>query len=180
MQMSESDVLSVRLSRELHKKLSLESNANKITVNKLLNEILENHIKHLETGDYMSRMFFSDKLLSELLSLLDRKTILHLAETIGKQELRTAIQFTFGKVDFDSVRAFMENWMQMSKLLHKHVFENGQSKLIIQHNFGEKWSTYFMKIMESIYEEISCKLEEKSTLDQCCSYSVKRITKGDV
>ena len=123
-------------------------------------------------------MFLSDKLLGELLSLLDKKTILQLAATNGTQELKTSVQFAFGKVDFDSVNTFMENWMQMSKLRHKHIFENGINRFTIQHNYGENWSVYFLKVIESIYEDLGCKLEEKNISEQFCSYSLKRITQG--
>ena len=175
MQKSKTGVVSVRISDELANKLNQEGKQKNVNLNTLINQIFEDHTSRNEMGDNMCRMFLSDRVLSNLFSSSDKNELLQLAETIGKKDLRGSVQFAFSKVDPDSVSMFIKNWLKINKIIYKHIFEDDKNKYTIQHTFGKNWSVYFVKIMESIYEDVGCKLEDKSTSDQCCSFAIVKI-----
>ena len=141
-------------------------------MNTLVNQIIRNQITCDEMGTNLCRLFLSDEVINDVFNEVDQKALVQLAQTKTKKDLRSAIQFTFGEINFEGVNQFLENWMKINEIKYKQFLKNETIRYVIQHSFGKPWSVYFLATLESVYEDLGYLLKETSASNQCCSFTI--------
>jgi predicted DNA-binding ribbon-helix-helix protein len=151
-------ITSFRLHSDLKKKLENTSKQNDTTVNKLITGILEDHFAWDEFGSKLGLMIMLRSFYIELMDLIDRDKIKELAQTVGKEDLKTLITFVHGRITIDSV--VKETEMYFKKIHAAYRFTNRDNKLtfIVENNLGNNWPYYVVSILNSILLEIGYKI----------------------
>jgi hypothetical protein len=148
-------VTSFRIDDIILQKLSHEAKNKQISLNKLINLILHDHVD-LES-DVSRRGFIGIRrtVLSKLLEgVTDEKMIeiaRHVAEVEGKEILLSL------KSELNSVSTidWLENWSKISGYQYRHDTVNpGIHYYLVYHNIGHKWSVYLSHIWGLIFKNM--------------------------
>jgi hypothetical protein len=60
--------------------------------------------------------------------------------------------------DIESVLGVMEAWAKASGFPYRKDYANGSYKYILTHEMGSKWSLYFYKYFNTIFEDLGKKV----------------------
>ena len=172
MQKSKSEAFSIRIDDDLIENLRKESSLKHISVNGLINKILRKHSSWHSIANRLGWLFISKRAVGEFLKPLDKKTVMQIGETLGKEEFRNSVEFAYGNVNFETVIRSLENWMVNTKIKFNHLFDDDKNKYVIEHEFGRNWSIYFITTVESLMQDIGYKFKEKTSTDRCCSFEI--------
>jgi len=175
MEKSKTDVVSIRIDDDLKKKLIEESELKQVNLNILINQVLSKHIGWDEVGNKMGWLFLTKRSIGAFLAPLDKNSIISIAETVGKEEFRNAVQFSYGMVDYNTTVRFMEAWLQNTETKYSHMYDLNQNKYIIQHEFGKNWSIYFLKTLDSLFQDLGYKFTEQMADELSCSFQIEKV-----
>jgi len=172
---AKSDTITIRLDTERKEKLLEESENKQISLNTLINQVLSRHVEWEEIGFKLGWITLSKRIVKAFASPLDKKTILQLAQTVGKTELRNSLQFAYGDINYDNAIALLERWMRNNYLKYSHTFEAGKSKYAVQHYLGKNWSIFFIEVIDSTFQDFGFKLEQKNAEENSCSFDIVKM-----
>lgn len=170
-----SDTITIRLDAERKEKLLEESKIKQISLNTLINQVLSRHVEWEEIGFKLGWITLSKRIIKAFTSPLDKKTIIQLAQTVGKTEFRNSLQFAYGEINFENTISLLEKWMRNNYLKYTHISEAGRSKYALQHYLGKNWSIFFIEVIDSTLQDFGFKLEEKNTEENSCSFEIVKI-----
>ena len=169
------ELISIRIDPDLREKLRSESIQKKSNLNSLINQILTLHVNWDEFGTQMGRLSMSRKTFRTLLDALDEKTVVRIAETVAKEEYKTAAMFYFGKADLHCVIQFMENWLTSANLKFRHTADDDKNVYIIEHDLGKNWSLLFLTRLGSILSEFGYKIIGKDPDERCFTFEISKM-----
>lgn len=170
-----SELISLRIDSGLRKKLRDESIQKKVNLNLMINQILSLHVDWDEFGTQMGRLSMSRKTFRTLLDSLDEETVVRIAETVAKEEYKSAAKFYFGKADLHCIIQFMENWLNAANLKFRHITNDDKNIYIIDHDLGKNWSLLFLTRLGSILSEFGYRLIGKDPDERCFSFEIVKM-----
>ena len=169
------ELVSLRIDPDLRKKLRDESKEKKTNLNSMINQILTLHVNWDEFGTQMGRLSMSRKTFRTLLESLDEETVVRIAETVAKEEYKSAAKYYFGKADLHCIIQFMENWLNAANLKFRHIDDDDRNIYIIDHDLGKNWSLLFLTRLGSILSEFGYKLIGKDPDERCFSFEIAKM-----
>lgn len=156
------EIMSLRIGREVAEQLKEEAGDEYITLNVLANHIFRNYIEWVRDAKKEGFVLITKNVLVALVEKLDDKEIEEIARTVGKNAVKAQTIYMEKKYDLDAFLRWLEIWCKASGFGKKHLISSDIHTYIIQHNMGIKWSLYFMMQIRSILEEL---LQKKVDFD---------------
>lgn len=170
-----SSVISIRVPDFVKRELQQISESNHITINANISKIL---IQYVEWNQFVgdSGFIYSNRsFLKEILNLVEMKDIRRISQQYCVESLKTSIMFIHGEINKNTLIKTLESWLRTSYIPFRHIEKNGNSKYVVQHGLGEKWSRYLSVVIESIAHEIRCNVEALPENDMLTFSIFKKI-----
>jgi hypothetical protein len=145
--------ITFRIDEEYEKNLRKEAEEKRISLNTLANQIFGEHV---EFGQYMKKfgmVEMSKGSFKELLEVLDEKSIIHFAKTIGSKEPKDFILFKWAELTPISISEFIRMYFEHCGYGMCHLKTENNSFLVsIHHGFGKKGSIFLKAFLEAIVQ----------------------------
>ena len=138
---------SISLSKEVLDRLRTVSKRENISVNNLINHILENYSNwSLHNAEFIP---IRKALLSKLLEKFTHDEIDSIAASMARTNNKdTVLRFT-NQFDVLNTLKTLDEWLRMAGFPYSYEIEDSTHKFIVLHDLGSKWSLYMAKLLAS-------------------------------
>ncbi len=148
------DNVSIRIDSKLSNKLHEKCKEQKISLNTLINHILEKQIEWNDLANEMGWITIFRSAYRDLLDSASKDDILKIAATSGKNDLKNSLNYFYGNINLENLLdLFKKRFQSMNVQFRIIPFEN-KSKIIIQHDLGKNWPHLIVTEINSILNDI--------------------------
>ena len=156
--MKKTDNVSIRIDSKLSSKLHEKCQEQKISLNTLINHILEKQVNWNDLAHEMGWISVFRTTFRELLDSSSKEMVEKIASSSGSTDLKNSINYFYGHITLDSVLdLFKKNFQSMNVQFRLIPFE-GKKKIIIQHDLGKNWPYLVVTQMNIILNEIGYRI----------------------
>ena len=148
------DNVSIRIDSDLSDKLHKKCAEQKISLNTLINHLLEKQVNWHELIAEMGWVSMFRSTLRELSDSISKEKIEKIAEITGRTDLKNSLNYLYGYIKLDSILDLFKKRCQSMNVQYREIEVNGKNKIIIQHDLGKNWPFLIVGQMNTILNEI--------------------------
>jgi len=169
-----SSVISFRIDSKTKTALETECELENVPINQTLNKLVQKHLTWDKFSKEIGLIFISKSIFRNILTKLTDAEIKVLATTICRGTLRDATLFMKGDLNCKNFIEIVDMWLTNSHIsFRKLALENENTKYIIQHELGTKYSTYLFTSVATLlselgYSTINNKLDDNTLTFEIC------------
>lgn len=172
------DNVSIRIDSDLSNKLHEKSVEQKISLNTLINHLLEKQVNWNELANEMGWVSMFRSTFRELMDSNTKEKIQKIAETTGTIDLKNSLNYFYGYINLDSILELFKKRCQSMNVQFRIIPINTSIKIIIQHDLGKNWPFFIIKQMNSILNEIEYRIINEDYNSQGFSFEIVKIGDG--
>ena len=174
---SKSAVISFRIDSKTKDALETECTLQNVSVNSTLNAIIQKHLTWDKFAKEIGLIFISKSIFRNILTKLTDEEIKVLATTICRGTLKDATIFMKGELNCKNFIEIVDMWITNSHIpFRKMVLENQNTKYIIQHELGMKYSTYLFTSIITLLSELGYAATNNQLEDNTLSFEIYKLT----
>lgn len=147
------DNVSIRIDAELSGKLHEKCLEQKISLNTLINHLLDKQVNWHELTTEMGWISMFRSTFREISDSIPRDKIEKIAETTGTSDLKNSLNYVYGYVKLDSILDLFKKRCLSMNVQYREMKVNGKNKIIIQHDLGKNWPYFVVGQMKTILNE---------------------------
>ncbi len=148
-------VATFRLPAHVMSFLRKESRKKHLSINILMNNILQEYIEFHSSAIIAGMMPFPKRILSSMMDYLNNAEIKELAERMTRQEFVNLVYMKKNRYTMTNFIELLLVWAKHSGFPLHDIQEDNQRTLVIQHNMGRKWSAFMKLSLENTLEKLS-------------------------
>lgn len=171
------DNISIRIDSDLSNKLHEKCIEKKISLNTLINHLLEKQVNWNELTNEMGWISMFRSTFRELMDSNSKEKIQKIAETTGTIDLKNSLNYFYGYVNLDSILDLFKKRCQNMNVQFRLITLNNTIKIIIQHDLGKNWPFFIITQMNSILNEIGYRIINEDYNNQGFSFEI--VKAGD-
>lgn len=156
--LKKTDIISIRIDPELNSKLHEKSEEQKISLNTLINHLLEKQISWNELTEELGWIIGFRSTFREIMDSISKEKIIKIAVNFGTTDLKNAINYFYGEITLDFILDLFKKKFQSMNVHFREVSGNGSKKIIIQHDLGENWPYLIVTEMNGLLNEIGYRI----------------------
>ena len=172
------DNVSIRIDSDLSNKLHEKCIEQKISLNTLINHLLEKQINWNELTAEMGWVSMFRSTFRELMDSNSKEKIQKIAETTGAIDLKNSLNYFYGHVDLDSILDLFKKRCQDMNVQFRLIPVKNTMRIVIQHDLGKNWPFFLITQMNSILNEVGYRTINEDYNNQGFSFEI--IKAGDV
>jgi hypothetical protein len=173
--LKKTDNVSIRIDSELSNNLHEKCMEQKISLNTLINHLLEKQVNWHELTTEMGWIPMFRSTFRELSDSISKDKIVKIAETAGLSDLKNSLNYLYGYIELDSILdLFKKRWHNMN-VKYREIEINGKNKIIIQHDLGKNWPYFIVGQMNAILNEIGYRIMNDEYNEQGFSFEIVKI-----
>ncbi|MCI4432542.1 MAG: hypothetical protein JHC41_02895 [Nitrosopumilus sp.] len=169
------DNVSIRINSDLSNKLHEKCIEQKISLNTLINHLLEKQVNWNELTNEMGWIPMFRSTYRELLDSISKEKIQKIAETTGTIDLKNSLNYFYGYVNLDSIVDLFKKRCQNMNVQFRLIPINNAIKIIIQHDLGKNWPFFIMGQMNSILNEAGYRITNDDYNIQGFSFEITKV-----
>lgn len=173
--LKKTDNVSIRIDSELSRKLHEQCMEQKISLNTLINHLLDKQVNWHGLTTEMGWVTTFRSTFREVVDSLSKEEIKKIAETTGTSELKNAVNYIYGFVDLDSTLDFFKKRCQNMNVKFREIKINGRNKIIIQHDLGKNWPIFIVNQMNEMFNQIGYRIVNEEFNKQGFSFEIIKI-----
>ena len=136
--------ISIRINSELSRKLHEQCSDQKISLNTLINHLLDKQVNWHGLSTEMGWITMFRSTFRELSDSVSEEKIKKIAETTGSSDLKNAIHYIYGHVDLGSVLDFFKKQCHNMNVQYREIKIDGKNKIIIQNDLRKNWHMFIV------------------------------------
>jgi len=105
---------------------------------------------------------FPKTLLVRIMDRLSEQEVDALSEHIAKNEIKDMTRLVKNEYSISAFLEMFESWLRVSGFVYRRDTASSVQTFVIQHDMGRRWSTYFEKLIEYVFEDLN---EEKPSFN---------------
>ena len=116
---------------------------------------------------------FPKSLLVRIMNKLSEREVAALSEHIAKNEIKDMTRLMRNEY---SLRAFLdmfESWLRISGFVYRRDTSDSVQTFVIQHDMGMRWSIYFEKLIEYVFEDLNEQIPSFEVSDNLLLFRIK-------
>jgi hypothetical protein len=152
--LKKTDNVSIRIDSDLSNKLHEKCLEQKISLNTLINHMLEKQVNWHELTSEMGWVSMFRTTFRELTDSVSKDRIEKIAETTATSDLKNSLNYLYGYIDLDSILDLFKKRCLSTNVQYREMIVNGVKKIIIQHDLGKNWPFLIVGQMNAILNEI--------------------------
>jgi len=156
--LKKTDNVSIRIDSDLSNKLHEKCQDQKISLNTLINHLLEKQVNWHELTAEMGWVSMFRSTFRELSDSISRDVIKKIAETTGKSDFKNSLNYVYGYIDLNSILDLFKKRCLSMNVQYRIMEINGKNKIIIQHDLGKNWPFFIVEQMNAILNEIGYRI----------------------
>lgn len=156
--LKKTDNISIRIDSHLRNQLQEKCKEQKISLNTLINHLLEKQVNWNELTDEMGWVSMFRTTFRELMDEPSNERIQEIAEKVADSDLKNSLNYFYGHVNIDSVLDMFKKRCQSMNIKFRVIPINGNNKIIIHHDLGKNWPYFVIAQMSKILNEIGYRI----------------------
>ena len=169
------DNVSIRIDSDLSNKLHEKCIEQKISLNTLINHLLEKQVNWNELASEMGWITMFRSTFRELMDSNSKEKIQKIAETTSTIDLKNSLNYFYGYVNLDSILDLFKKRCQNMNVQFRLIPVNNTIKIIIQHDLGKNWPFFIIRQMNSILNEIGYRTINEDYNSQGFSFEIVKV-----
>ena len=169
------DNVSIRIDSELSSKLHEKCMEQKISLNTLINHLLEKQVNWNELADEMGWVTMFRTTFRELMDLVSKSKIESIAENTAKADLKNSLNYFYGRIDLDTVLDLFKKKCQTMNVKFRMIQLNENKKIVIQHDLGVNWPYFVITQLNSVLNEIGYRIINEEYIKQGFSFEITSV-----
>ena len=170
--LKKTDNVSIRIDSELSSKLHEKCLEQKISLNTLINHLLDKQVNWHELTTEMGWIPMFRSTFREISDSIPKDKIEKIAETTGSSDLKNSLNYVYGYVELDSVLDLFKKRCASMNVQYREIEVNGKNKIIIQHDLGKNWPIFIIGQMNTILNEIGHRIINEEYNKQGFSFEI--------
>ena len=156
--LKKTDNVSIRIDSDLSSKLHEKCIEQKISLNTLINHLLEKQVNWHELTTEIGWVSMFRSTFRELVDSISRDKIEKIAVTTGTSDLKNSLNYIYGYIELDSILDLFKKRCLSMNIQYREMEVNGKNKIIIQHDLGRNWPFLIVGQMNTILNEIGYRI----------------------
>jgi hypothetical protein len=173
--LKKTDNVSIRIDSDLSNKLHEKCIEQKISLNTLINHLLEKQVNWHELTTEMGWIPMFRSTFRELSDAVSKEKIKKIAETVGMSDMKNSLNYVYGYIELDSILDLFKKRCQNMNVQYRQLDVKGKNKIIIQHDLGKNWPYYIVGQMNAILNEIGYRIIDDDYNKQGFSFEIIKI-----
>jgi hypothetical protein len=141
-----------RISTENLNLLRKESEGKQVSLNTLVNQVIKEHLDWHCMAASAKLYYLPKSFLVRLIHQLTEEQLSELARDTAKNDLVDICLFLRGEFSIASLSNITETWLRITKMPYRFEINANNSKIIIEHDMGYKYSFLIREIARYIME----------------------------
>lgn len=173
--LKKTDNISIRIDSDLSNKLHEKCIEQKISLNTLINHLLEKQVNWNELIAELGWIPMFRTTFRELFDSISKEEIKKIAETTGMSDVKNALNYMYGYISLYSILDLFKKRFQSMNVQYRAMEINGKSKIIIQHDLGKNWPYFTIVQMNAILNENGYRIINDEYNKQGFSFEIVKI-----
>ena len=173
--LKKTDNISIRIDSDLSNKLHEKCIEQKISLNTLINHLLEKQVNWNELIAELGWIPMFRTTFKELFDSISKEEIKKIAETTGMSDVKNALNYMYGYISLYSILDLFKKRFQSMNVQYRAMEINGKSKIIIQHDLGKNWPYFTIVQMNVILNENGYRIINDEYNKQGFSFEIVKI-----
>ena len=173
--LKKTEIISVRIDSELSKKLHDKSEEQRISLNALINHLLEKQVNWNELANEIGWVSSFRTTFRDLMDTISKDKVIKIGQSAGKTDLQNSLNYFYGRIDLDSILDFLKKRLQNMKVQFRHISENGKDKIIIQHDLGKNWPHLVISELNELLNAIGYRITNDEYNKSGFSFEIIRV-----
>ena len=173
--LKKTDNVSIRIDSDLSSKLHEKCLEQKISLNTLINHLLDKQVNWHELTTEMGWIPMFRSTFREISDSIPRDKIEKIAVTTGTSDLKNSLNYVYGYVELDSILDLFKKSCHSMNVQYREMQVNGKNKIIIQHDLGKNWPYFVVRQMNTILNEIGHMITNEEYNKQGFSFEIIKI-----
>lgn len=169
----QTDTITIRVPKSLKDQLEKTSKKNQLTLNNLINQILNQRMHWDEQLNKMGWLQFEPSTVKLLMTKISEKEMDEIVES-SKKGVVKAIEFVYGNTSVEHVVSFIDSWLTATNLPFRHTEDTESHKFLVTHDLGKNWSIFANKAVIAFTEELGYKILGFENKDDSYSTIIKK------
>lgn len=137
--LKKTDNVSIRIDSKLSEKLHEKCEEQKISLNTLINHILEKQVNWNDLANEMGWTTVFRTTFRELLDSTSKDNVKKIALSAGNTDLKNSLNYFYGEINLESILDFFKKRFQSMNVQLRTISSEGKNKIVIQHDLGKNW-----------------------------------------
>ena len=156
--LKKTDNVSIRIDSKLSMKLHEKCEEQKISLNTLINHILEKQVNWNDLANEMGWVTVFRSTFRELLDSASKDAVQKIASSTGSNDLKNSLNYFYGYITLDSILDLFKKRFQSMNVQFRTIATDGKSKIIIQHDLGKNWPHLIVTQMNTILNDVGYRI----------------------
>ncbi len=152
--LKKTDNVSIRIDSKLSAKLHEKCEEQKISLNTLINHILEKQVEWNDLAYEMGWITVFRSTFRELLDSTPKETVQKIALSVGNGDLKNSLNYFYGHVTLESILDMFKKRFQSMNVQFRIIHSDGNSKVVIQHDLGKNWPHLIVTQMNTALNDV--------------------------
>lgn len=170
--LKKTDNVSIRIDSDLSNKLHEKCIEQKISLNTLINHLLEKQVNWHELTTEMGWVSMFRTTFKELSDSVSKEKIEKIAETTGTSDFKNSLNYVYGYIDLDSILDLFKKRCANMNVQYREMNVHGTKKIIVQHDLGKNWPYFIVSQMNGILNEVGYRTMNEEYNKQGFSFEV--------
>ena len=173
--LKKTDNISIRIDSDLSKKLHEQCEDQKISLNTLINHLLDKQVNWHGLATEMGWISMHRSTFRELSDSVSKDQIKKIAKSTGTDELKNSINYIYGYIDLHSVLDFFKKRCQNMNVQYRELQIEGKNKIVIHHDLGKNWPIFIIHQFNEMLNEINYRIQNEEFNKQGFSFEIVKI-----
>ena len=173
--LKKTDNVSIRIDSDLSSKLHEKCLEQKISLNTLINHLLDKQVNWHELTTEMGWIPMFRSTFREISDSIPREKIEKIAVTTGTSDLKNSLNYVYGYVELDSILDLFKKRCHSMNVQYREIKIDGKNKIVIQHDLGKNWPIFIVYQLNEILNEIKYRLVNEEFNKQGFSFEIVKI-----
>ena len=142
------------------KKISKEQ---KLSLNTYVNQIFNSHLSWDLYAPEVGWVVMLKSALQEIIQSLDKETIKTIAKNVAESNAKEIALSMRGKYDISEWISILKDRARSSGFSIKEYDDDGTLRLIMHHDMGENWSTFFENYYYTVFYDLGSNVKSEHT-----------------
>lgn len=173
--LKKTDNVSIRIDSKLSSKLHEKCEEQKISLNTLINHILEKQVNWDDLAYEMGWVTVFRSTFRKLLDSASKDTIQKIALSTGNTELKNSLNYFYGYLSLNSILDLFKKRFQSMNIQFRILSSDNKNKIIIQHDLGKNWPYLIVTQMNTILNDVGYRIINDEYNTNCFSFEIVSV-----
>jgi len=156
--LKKTDNVSIRIDSKLSNKLHEKCEEQKISLNTLINHILEKQINWNDLAYEMGWVTVFRSTYRELLNSTSEDDVKKIGSSAGSTDLKNSLNYFYGQITLESILDLFKKRFQSMNIQFRSILSDGKNKIMIQHDLGSNWAYLIVTEMNVILNDVGYRI----------------------